>query len=471
MSSSRPKSAGIPVVGSDPLQRCRCSWVSSADAIGLDRIVVCVACARAAGADGSASDSFADSRRLAGRVTALGQAQTPAHLSACADTGKSSDPSHPHRHNGCSEFTMQPAAPTQRNSRKLFLSPNIGDILQMPPRSAPRVTSALDAAINKTWNEWPADAAVHATNDSIHLKFRHPGFEGEWEVLRVAPGVWLSFGDHMSDEPQPRWSQERQLRSFSIYLRGGAVFGLPEAPQHRYMFVEGQAVGLSTTVESMLCSTPLPGVRNRGVSVFFENEEAMRNFGLDVDEANQWLQTGSAHPTHHPCKVVTATANVAATRAAQAICGTDFVGARRKLFLRAKTAELLCYLMANPSRQLTADDAQSAAPLDDAMIAALAHEALSDPERCPELHDVAERLRVSIYRLRAAFKNTYGISMRDHMLAARMARARHMLKLTDAPLIEVAFACGYEHHSSFSTAYRLAFGETPAEARRSTFGA
>jgi AraC-like DNA-binding protein len=363
---------------------------------------------------------------------------------------------------------MQPVVPAQRRSRSPFSSTNLGDILQTPPRSAPRLTSALDAAINRTWNDYPADAAVHATSDSIRLKFQHPGFEGEWEVLKVAPGVWLTFGDHISNDPKPRWSQERQLRSFSIYLRGGAVFGLPESPQNRYMFLEGQAVGLSTTLESMLCSTTLPGVRTRGVSVFFEDEEAMRHFGLDVDEANQWLQTGAAYSARHPCKVVTAAANPAAILAAQAICTTTFAGARRKLFLRAKTAELLCYLMANPTTQSTVDDPRAAAPRDDAMIAALAHEALSHPERSPNVLDVAERLRVPSSRLRAAFQNTYGISMREHMLATRMARARHMLRLTDTPLIEIAFACGYEHHSSFSTAYRLAFDETPAETRRLT---
>jgi len=363
---------------------------------------------------------------------------------------------------------MQPAIPAQRRTRYLRVSSNLADILQTPPRFAPRLTSALDAAINRTWKECPEDADVQATSDSIHMSFQRPGFEGEWEVLKVAPGVWLTFGDHISDDPKPRWSQERQLRCFSIYLRGGAVFGLPESPQHRYTFLEGQAVGLSTSVESMLCSATLPGVRTRGVSIFFENEEAMRQFGLDVDEANEWLQTGATHSKRQPCKVVTALANPAAILAAQAICTTTFTGARRKLFLRAKSAELLCYLMANPTSQLTLDDPHAATPRDDAMIAALAHEALSHPERSPNVLDVAERLRVSSSRLRTAFQNTYGISMREHMLATRMTRARHMLQLTETPLIEVAFACGYEHQSSFSTAYRLAFGETPAETRRST---
>jgi len=363
---------------------------------------------------------------------------------------------------------MQPIAPAQRRHRSPLASPNLGDVLQTPPRFAPRLTSALDAAIDRTWKECPDDADVHATHDSVHMTFRRPGFEGEWEVLKVAPGVWLTFGDHVSDDPKPRWSQERQLRCFSIYLRGGAVFGVPEAPQSRHTFLEGQAVGLSTTVEAMLCSTTLPGVRTRGVSVFFENEEAMRHFGLDVDEANQWLQTDPGPSTRRRCTVVTAPANPAAMLAAQAICNTTFSGARRKLFLRAKTAELLCYLMANPTSQLTLDDPLAAAPRDDAMIAALAHEALSHPERAPNVLDIAERLRVSSSRLRAAFQSTYGISMREHMLATRMARARHMLRLTDTPLIEIAFACGYEHQSSFSTAYRLAFGETPAETRRST---
>lgn len=69
-------------------------------------------------------------------------------------------------------------------------------------------------------------------------------------------------------------------------------------------------------------------------------------------------------------------------------------------------------------------------------------------------------------RLLAAFRATYGVSLRDHMTATRMARARRLLSQTNIPLLEVALACGYEHHSGFSTAYRRCFGETPIETRR-----
>ncbi|MET0211236.1 MAG: helix-turn-helix transcriptional regulator, partial [Burkholderiaceae bacterium] len=165
-------------------------------------------------------------------------------------------------------------------------------------------------------------------------------------------------------------------------------------------------------------------------------------------------------------RLVSTTPNAAALKAAQAICWTPFQGARRRLFLRSKAGEMLCHLIAGPGVQAAELGHAGGRVVDDASLAALAHEAVSDPEHCPDVMDVAARLCVTTGRLLAAFRATYGVSLRDHMSATRMARARHLLTRTNMPLLEVALACGYEHHSSFSTAYRRSFGETPVETRR-----
>src|SRR5262249_54320794 len=116
-----------------------------------------------------------------------------------------------------------------------------------------------------------------------------------------------------------------------------------------------------------------------------------------------------------------------------------------------------------PGQELESADGEHCT---DAGLAALAYEAVSDAEHSPDVVDIAARLRVPTGRLLSAFRATYGITLHEHMNKTRMALARRLLAQTSTPLLEVAVASGYEHHSSFSTAYRRTFGETPMQTRR-----
>jgi transcriptional regulator GlxA family with amidase domain len=91
---------------------------------------------------------------------------------------------------------------------------------------------------------------------------------------------------------------------------------------------------------------------------------------------------------------------------------------------------------------------------------------LSDPECCIEIGDLALRLQVTNGRLVTAFRAKYGMSPREHVLVVRMAHGRRLLQQTQDSVVDVALACGYEHHSSFTAAYRKAFGEAPIQTRR-----
>lgn len=80
-------------------------------------------------------------------------------------------------------------------------------------------------------------------------------------------------------------------------------------------------------------------------------------------------------------------------------------------------------------------------------------EALTDVACCSERH------------LERMFHQAFGWGMAAHHRRLRLARARTMLRETDLMVTEIAAATGFESRSSFSRAYRGAFGVPPAADR------
>lgn len=342
----------------------------------------------------------------------------------------------------------------------------LGQVLQAPPSSASAYAEALETTTRTRRSEMPFAVEGDLAAGWFRCSSDAPQQQVATEFLRMAPGAWLVFGESWFDAPQFAWNRERQLRVFGVMLRGGGVFGFAPSPHQRFLLAEGQAVGLAYGSDTMICRTPLLGVRSQVACVYFENDTAMAQFGLDVQEAHAWLSSVPCSGVAPGLRLVASHPNTAALKAARAICWAPYDGARRRLFLRSKAGEMLSHLLASPCHAPSGLESAAGDGCDDASLAALAHEAASDPEHCPEVIDIANRLHVSSGRLLSAFRATYGISLRDHMNDTRMALARRLLAQTSTPLLEVAVACGYEHHSSFSTAYRRTFGETPMQTRR-----
>ncbi|WP_158080877.1 AraC family transcriptional regulator [Pelomonas sp. KK5] len=294
--------------------------------------------------------------------------------------------------------------------------------------------------------------------------------QGHLEFVRLGRGAWLMYGDLQLNVARFVWHREERAVHFSVLLRGAAMIGTPAAPHRRVLYTDGCTVATACAGDTLICRHSLPGVRCQGVSVIFDDDEAMLEFGLDPAETRRWIasaEPGAGRIEHAP-RVAVSSSNLPAVRAAQAILWSSFAGSRRRLYLRSKVGEMLCHLLASPA--MAPAEALSCADggprQDDDSLAAIVHAALSDPHDCPEIADLAERLDVSTGRLVAVFKARYGLSPREHVLATRMARARQLIQRTRSSLLDVALSCGYEHHSSFSTAYRRVYGETPLETRR-----
>lgn len=84
-------------------------------------------------------------------------------------------------------------------------------------------------------------------------------------------------------------------------------------------------------------------------------------------------------------------------------------------------------------------------------------------------HDVEELARLAATnrtKLRAAFKQLYGMTLSDYQTAARMRLAERRLRTTELSLESIAHEVGYSNSASFVVAYKAFFGSTPGRSRR-----
>jgi len=81
------------------------------------------------------------------------------------------------------------------------------------------------------------------------------------------------------------------------------------------------------------------------------------------------------------------------------------------------------------------------------------------------LGNIAEELGLEPYRLSRLFQASFGETPRQHLMRLRMARARRMLRETNAPLAQIAAECGFSSQAHMTTSFSQQIGTTPARYR------
>src|SRR5439155_11671810 len=97
------------------------------------------------------------------------------------------------------------------------------------------------------------------------------------------------------------------------------------------------------------------------------------------------------------------------------------------------------------------------------LVEALIDDSLQEP---PSPAALAAKVGMGLGRFLREFKVTFAATPHQYIQQRRLARARDMLRSTDASLSTVALETGFASHSHFATAFRAATGVTPSSYRR-----
>lgn len=79
--------------------------------------------------------------------------------------------------------------------------------------------------------------------------------------------------------------------------------------------------------------------------------------------------------------------------------------------------------------------------------------------------DVAEHAGFSTDYFNRLFRARTGFTVMEYVRFTRLSRAALLLRTTDRDITDIAFACGYETHESFTRAFGSLYGRSPSEYR------
>src|SRR5262249_52706745 len=79
------------------------------------------------------------------------------------------------------------------------------------------------------------------------------------------------------------------------------------------------------------------------------------------------------------------------------------------------------------------------------------------------LDDMAASAGLSKMHFAAQFRAATGYRPREFLLFRRIERAKAMMMASGAPLVEIAFAAGFNAQAHFSTVFKRFTGKTPAQ--------
>jgi AraC family transcriptional regulator len=84
-------------------------------------------------------------------------------------------------------------------------------------------------------------------------------------------------------------------------------------------------------------------------------------------------------------------------------------------------------------------------------------------EKRVSLDDMAAAVGLSKMHFAAQFRVATGYRPREYLLLRRIERAKAMMTASSVPLVEVAFAVGFNAQAHFSTVFKRFTGKSPAQ--------
>nr|WP_264930839.1 AraC family transcriptional regulator [Paenibacillus sp. LS1] len=82
------------------------------------------------------------------------------------------------------------------------------------------------------------------------------------------------------------------------------------------------------------------------------------------------------------------------------------------------------------------------------------------------LEEVASEALLSPYHYHRIFRNEVGMTIVDYIRNRRMSLASTALRTTDAGILEISLACGFESQEAFTRAFRKCYGMPPGRFRK-----
>jgi AraC-like DNA-binding protein len=306
---------------------------------------------------------------------------------------------------------------------------------------------------------------------TIQSELRHKNFVHSSEALgptgefflakehgyrRVDDFIFLHVLDFVVGHPYSLAMTRKDLVCIQITIRGA------------YTRRSGDRVDLVNPALLQITNFPYSisdaetGTRLRGILIVCDRAYLLEHFGLQVDNVPKFYRPIFANKVgmSEALTLPTSPSMIANT---DQIISCKHGDPLRSIYLRAKTLEIVCDVVAQVNMLLTRKpfrmrtDQSKAQAIETA--AAIYRRELHNP---PTIEQLAFRVGLNRNELTAGFRSLLGVTPHAYVNLMRMEQAQSLLQSGWLSISEIARRVGYEGYSSFSRAYRAHFGHAPS---------
>jgi len=140
-----------------------------------------------------------------------------------------------------------------------------------------------------------------------------------------------------------------------------------------------------------------------------------------------------------------------------------------RAYLQAKSREIASVMVHDLMRQNKNDGPQAKYSVRDVSRVHEARDILQENyHNPPSLPDLARAVGVNQTKLKAVFKATFGMTVRDFVQKCRMDRASELLFSSSLGIAQIAYEVGYDYPANFSNAFKRYFGHSPRQLLRAS---
>jgi AraC-like DNA-binding protein len=286
---------------------------------------------------------------------------------------------------------------------------------------------------------------------------------GFWELYRLDQDLYVVAVDGFYDVAHVETVPGEGLVEFCIRLSGVLELSLPAgAGQVRVvgprLLIWYQPPGVTIT-ESLKSK-----VRDTGVSLYcklpFLAELARRN-GINHWPLLEQIQNHPGTSVFHRQFELSPTL----LYVAKSLLECPYRRGIRVLHAEAKALELLCEVLSQAQQPQAMSSASPTSEGESRRLDAARHLLTTQLSTPPRLADIARAVGMSESKLKRTFKARFGATVFDYGLESRMRHALELLRCRRMSVGQVAYAVGYRHQTSFTSAFFQFFGFLPSKAR------
>lgn len=297
---------------------------------------------------------------------------------------------------------------------------------------------------------------------AARLTLRPGDGQGHYEFYRISDDFFVVATDAIYDAPRFELLPGEGLVDFHVKLSGRLSLRVPG--EHDELVVVGPRLLIWAQPDGVDTTERLePGVREHSVSLYCRVEflrgllarDAVVNHPLHAP-----LEAGDRRGIWHCVRPLSPTA----MHLSRCLLHNPYSDGLRLLYAEARALELLCELLSELGDSAARGTANAADR--DLRRLDVARRILATQFRpLPRTFDVARAVGLSESKLKREFKRRFGVTVFDYGLECRMRHARELLLTKGVSVSEVADAVGYQHHTSFTAAFRGFYGCLPHSIR------